>query len=142
MIDRDLLFTLIVIYRQTIKQTAKILGVSPRTVSKYKKVYAIDGRLWWKHWQIICSECHAIIDPDCQLDEQTRKKLLRNGNVLCDECKIASKRERDRLQKKAYRQSHREEYNKYMRELMRRRTREKRDAESTGGNSKTESSTE
>jgi hypothetical protein len=105
----------------TIKQAAARLDVSEKTIRKYAGVYAIDARLWWKYQQITCPDCGRLIDPNCELDEKTRKKLIKKGHVVCDTCKESKRKETDRDRKRAERDADREKYNTYQRDLMRKR---------------------
>lgn len=116
----------------TIKQTAARLGVTEKTIRKYARIHAIDARLWWKYQQIACPECGVIIDPNCELDELTRKRLLKRGHVVCEDCKKKSRRESDRQYKQRVRTEKHEEYNAYQRELMRRIRAEKKKKQQEG----------
>jgi hypothetical protein len=120
-LDRNILFYMLVIERLTLSQVAARFGVSIRTVSKYKKVFAIDARLWWKYRKIYCIECQEEIDPLVELGEKARRKLLQQGHVLCDDCKEKLRKRNDRDNKRKMRSENRDEYNRYQRELMRRR---------------------
>jgi hypothetical protein len=93
-------------YRLTAVQIAARLGISEKTVRRYMKAFAIDGRLWWKYQQIVCPECGDVIDPNCELDETTRKKMLRD-NSLCEFCKKEKSREQNRIYQQRYRDRHR-----------------------------------
>jgi len=120
-ITKEELVDLLLVQKLTLEQAAARLGVTHKTVWNYKKAYAIDGRLWWKYQKIFCPECGVEIDPYVELDENKRKKLVKKGNVLCESCKIEDRRKKDRERKANYRKNHRDEYNKYMRELMRKK---------------------
>jgi transcriptional regulator with XRE-family HTH domain len=117
----------------TLKQAAAKIGVTEKTLRKYAKVYAVDYRLWWKYQQIVCPECDIVIDPECQLPEEERKKLLKKGHVVCEDCKIKIRREKDRDRKRNARSDDREGYNTYQRDLMRKRRAAKKQEESNNG---------
>jgi hypothetical protein len=93
-------------HRLTAVQIAARLAISERTVRRYMKAFAIDGRLWWKYQQIVCPECGDVIDPNCELDEETRKKLLRS-NSTCAYCKEEKRREQNRIYQQRFREKHR-----------------------------------
>lgn len=120
-ITKEELIDLLLVQNLTLKQAASMLGLSDKTVWNYKKAYGIDGRLWWKYQRIFCPECGVEIDPNVELDEKKRKSLIKKGHVLCEPCKKEERRRRDRERKAKYRKEHRDEYNEYMRNLMRER---------------------
>lgn len=126
LVGKNELMDLLLNQHLTIKQAAQKLEVTEKTVRKYANIYAIDARLWWKHQQIVCPECNSLIDPDCELDEQTRKRLLKKGHVVCEDCKKRIRREKDAARKRDKRAQNREEYNAYQRELMRKIRAEKK----------------
>ena len=120
-ITKEELVDLFCVQKLTIKQVAARLDVSEKTVWNYKKAYNIDARLWWKYQKIYCPECGIEIDPEVKLEEKTRKRLIKNGHVLCKKCKIEDRRKKDRERKALYRKDNRDEYNNYMRDLMRKK---------------------
>jgi hypothetical protein len=132
LVGKQEIIDLLCIQHLTIKQAAARVGVTEKTFSKYSKVYKVDARDWWKYQQIFCPECGKLIDPDVQLGEKERKALIKKGHVLCDECKKDKRRDQDKVNKRNWRAEHREEYNNYQRELMRKRKAEQLRKEQEG----------
>jgi len=120
-IQKEELIDLLCVQRLTLEQAAARLGVHKKTVWNYKKAYAIDSRLWWKYQRLFCQECGEEIDPEVKFEEGKRKRLLKKGKVLCDPCKKEDTKKKDRERKRIYRENNRDEYNKYMRELQRKK---------------------
>lgn len=110
----DLIQALLVEHLTEYAAAAK-LGVHRNTIVRAKREYNINGKDWWKYQKIKCAHCGELIDPDVQLDEASRKKLIRKEKPLHEHCKKELTRKKDRDRQRAWRDRHRERYNEYMR---------------------------
>lgn len=126
LVGKNELIDLLCVRHLSRNDTAKTLNINPTTVTRYAKHYGIDARLWWKYQRIFCPECGVEIDPNVELPEAKRKALIKKGHVLCEDCKVNDRKKKDRDAKREKRDANREEYNKYQRELMRKRYAERK----------------
>mgnify|MGYP006272848315 CR=1 FL=1 len=118
-IDREEFIELHLIQGLTEAQCAVRFNVSKSTIANYKRQEDLKKSDRWQYIDVYCAICECELDPDRELTNRERKRLVNRKHKYCDDCEDEYKRRYNAQKQAEWRERNREKYNAYQREWRR-----------------------